>query len=145
MGVWRTGNIDLHPAVRRAASGVQQGARFGGSQPFLAATYAVTGIPEMDTYTAEERQRRISELIRECVKEEEELAKLEEFIEKLPNTDQVRKSGSRSRSQRTGLPDALSRDELLQKSKEDRAKRMENIGLLWKKINALQAEDRASN
>lgn len=98
----------------------------------------------MDAYTSEERQRRISDLIRERVKEEEELTKLEEFIEQLPNTDQMRGSGSSSRTRRRGAPDALSREQMLQKLKEDRAKKMENIERLWKRIHALQTEDRAS-
>lgn len=98
----------------------------------------------MEPNSSAERQRRISELIRERVKEEEELADLETFIEQLPNTDQVRKSGSSSRSRRReDAADALSREQMLQGLQDKRARKMENIELLWKKIHALQDEERA--
>lgn len=98
----------------------------------------------MDPYSSEERQKRISELVGKCVKEEAELAQIEDFIQKLPNTEQMRGSGSSSRSRRTGAPDALDKEQMVQKLRDDQARKRENIALLWRKIHDLQAQDRAT-
>ncbi|RSL41976.1 hypothetical protein CEP54_015650 [Fusarium duplospermum] len=98
----------------------------------------------MDVYTSQERQKRISELIEERAKEQEELTKLEGFIERLPDADQMRRSGSSSRARRKGAPEALTQEQLLRQLKEDKAKKLENIANLWKKICDLQDQERAT-
>lgn len=99
----------------------------------------------VDADTSNAIEKRISDLIIERAQEQKELEKLEEFVETLPTTaaNQLSGAGSSSRGQRTGADTAFGKEELLENLKEKKAKKSENIELLWKKICDLQEQQRA--
>lgn len=94
--------------------------------------------------SSEELKKRISELIAERLREEEELANIQSFIENLPpeDADLMIKRGSSSRSNRDDRLTTRTREQVIAEAEANRARKTENIGLLLLQINKLQEQER---
>jgi membrane-bound lytic murein transglycosylase MltF len=83
-------------------------------------------------------------IVAKHLKEEQELAQIQEFIERLPpeNADLLVTRGSGSRQRRDKPTTAKTRQQIIAEAGQNRARKFENIEALWLIINELQEQER---